>query len=393
MQKGLCSAEEKLLLMTVNYLDNSATTRVSEKAAQKALLMMTEKFGNPSSVYSLGLDAERELNSARETIAKRLGADKTEIFFTSCGTEANNLAIFGAADARKRLGNKIITSAVEHPSVLNAVKELERRGFKAVYLPVGNDGKIRLSDLERELDDSVILVSVMAVNNETGAIQPIKEACALTKRAAKNALFHCDMVQGFGKLCERAKNLGADLVSISGHKVHAPKGIGALYVKKGVRINSVLFGGGQEKNLRSGTENLPAAAAFGVAVSEIPDEAQALEKTAALRDRLKSGLEKIDGIVFNSPNDALPYILNFSLCGVPSEVMIHYLEGMNIFVSGGSACSKGGRSHVLEAQGLPVEIIDSAVRVSFSTDTTTEQVDELCLAVTSASKILRRKKR
>ena len=201
------------------------------------------------------------------------------------------------------------------------------------------------------------------------------------------------MVQGFGKLCERAKNLGADLISISGHKVHAPKGIGALYVKKGVRINSILFGGGQEKNLRSGTENLPAAAAFGVAVSEIPDEAQALEKTAALRDRLKSGLEKIDGIVFNSPNDALPYILNFSLCGVPSEVMIHYLEGMNIFVSGGSACSKGGRSHVLEAQGLPVEIIDSAVRVSFSTDTTTEQVDELCLAVTSASKILRRKKR
>ena len=258
---------------------------------------------------------------------------------------------------------------------------------------MGNDGKIRLSDLERELDDSVILVSVMAVNNETGAIQPIKEACALTKRAAKNALFHCDMVQGFGKLCERAKNLGADLISISGHKVHAPKGIGALYVKKGVRINSVLFGGGQEKNLRSGTENLPAAAAFGVAVSEIPDEAQALEKTAALRDRLKSGLEKIDGIVFNSPNDALPYILNFSLRGVPSEVMIHYLESMNIFVSGGSACSKGGRSHVLEAQGLPIEIIDSAVRVSFSTDTTTEQVDELCLAVTSASKILRRKKR
>lgn len=378
--------------MTEIYLDNSATTRVCEKAAQKSLYMMRTVFGNPSSVYSMGMDAEGEMRAARKAVAKKLGCDEGEVFFTSGGTEANNLALLGGADAKKRLGKKIITTAIEHPSVLNAVKELEKRGFETVILPAGRDGKIRLCDLENSLDDSVIMVSVMLVNNETGAVQPVREAAALTKRMAKNALFHCDMVQGFGKLPETAASLNADLISVSGHKIHAPKGVGALFVRKGVRINSILFGGGQEKNLRSGTENAPAIAAFGVAAEEIPDMKTTLEKMTALRNMLKASLSDIDGMVFNSPDDGLAYILNFSVKGIPSEVMIHFLEGCGIYVSGGSACSKGGRSHALTAQGLAPEIVDSAIRVSFSKDTTKQEVEQLSRAVSQGAKILRRKK-
>lgn len=378
--------------MTIAYLDDSATTRVSEKAALKAAEMMTKNFGNPSSVYSLGLDAEMEVKKARGSIAERLGCGEKEIFFTSCGTEANNLAIFGAADALKKTGKKIITTAIEHPSVLNAAKELEKRGFEVVFLPVYGDGKIRLRDLEGELDESVILVSIMLVNNETGAVQPVKEAAGLTKHLCKNALFHCDMVQGFGKTGDTVGELGVDLLSVSGHKIHAPKGVGALYVRNGVKINSILFGGGQEKGLRSGTENVPAIAAFGVAAEEIPDEKEALERAAKLNETVRSLLLSIDGVKINSPEDALPYIINLSLPGVPSEVMIHFLEGEGMFVSGGSACSKGRRSHVLTAQGLPPEIIDSAIRVSFSPDTPEQHVKMFAENVKNAARLLRRKK-
>ena len=378
--------------MILNYLDNSATTRVSEKAALKAAEMMTKNFGNPSSVYSLGLDAEREVKKARESVAKRLGCSEKEILFTSCGTEANNLALFGAADALKKTGKKIITTSIEHPSVLNAAKELEKRGFEVVFLPVYGDGKIKLDDFKKELDESVILVSIMLVNNETGAVQPVKEAASLTKRLCKNALFHCDMVQGFGKTGDTVKDLGVDLLSVSGHKIHAPKGVGALYVKSGVKINNILFGGGQEKGMRSGTENVPAIAAFGVAAEELPNEKEALERTAKLSNFVKNSLSEIEGIVFNSPDDALPYIVNFSLPKVPSEVMIHFLEEYGIFVSGGSACSKGKRSHALSAQNLSPEIIDSAIRVSFSHDTTEQQAAAFAECVKSGAKILRRKK-
>lgn len=392
MQKSPCSPEEKQLLMILYYLDDSATTRVSEKAALKAAEMMTKNFGNPSSVYSLGLDAEREVKKARESVAKRLGCNENEIIFTSCGTEANNLALFGAADALKKTGKKIITTSIEHPSVLNAAKELEKRGFEVVFLPVYGDGKIKLDDLEKELDESVILVSIMLVNNETGAVQPVKEAASLTKRLCKNALFHCDMVQGFGKTGDTVKDLGVDLLSVSGHKVHAPKGVGALYVKNGVKINNILFGGGQEKGMRSGTENVPAIVAFGVAAEEIPDEKEALEKAKKLNETIRSRLLSIDGVTVNSPDDALPYIINLSLPKVPSEVMIHFLEQNGIFVSGGSACSKGRRSHVLTAQNLSPEIIDSAIRVSFSPDTPEEHLKLFAENVRYAARFLRRKK-
>lgn len=378
--------------MTTVYLDNSATTRVSEKAAQKAVDMMTRNFGNPSSVYSLGLFAEQEIKSARKTLAGKLGCGEEEIIFTSCGTEANNLAVFGAAEAGKKAGKKIITTAVEHPSVLNAAKELENRGFEVVFLPVYEDGRIKIRDLERELDGSVILVSIMLVNNETGAIMPVKEAVGLTRKKSENALFHCDMVQAFGKTAETVRKLGVDLASVSGHKVHAPKGVGALYVKKGVNIKPVLYGGGQEKGLRSGTENAPAIAAFGVAVGELPDCEKALGSIGRLNSIVRTGLEKIDALTFNSPADGSPYIINFSIPKIPSEVMIHFLEDCGIFVSGGSACSKGRRSHTLSAQGLSPEIIDSAVRVSFSADSTEAEAEALVEWVQRAAKSLRRRK-
>ena len=363
------------------YLDNSATTRVSEKAAQKALLMMTEKFGNPSSVYSLGLDAERELNSARETIAKRLGADKTEIFFTSCGTEANNLAIFGAADARKRLGNKIITSAVEHPSVLNAVKELERRGFKAVYLPVGNDGKIRLSDLERELDDSVILVSVMAVNNETGARQDIAALAKGIKAKNSRTHFHVDAVQAWLRIpIDLQKWPGVDTLSVSGHKIHAPKGIGALFVRDSQRqtLHPPYVGGHQERGMRPGTENTPYIVGLGLAAAK---GAQRLRTKGdhlhALNRQLRTGLAELPGITLNSPDDAVDEVVNFSTGCINSQTFINYLNGRLVFVSGGSACDKGEPSHTLQAMGCDDLTIRTALRVSFCADNTPEDVDAL----------------
>ena len=374
------------------YFDNSSTTKVSENAAKKAFEMMTEKFGNPSSLHALGVYAERETEKARDLVAKRLSCDKNEVYFTSGGTESNNLAIFGSVSARKRFGNKIITTSIEHPSVLNAMKQLEKQGYNTVYLPVYKDGRIRIKDLEKELDDNTILVSIMLVNNETGAIQPVGKASEIIKQKSPNAFFHCDMVQGFGKIPETVKSLGADLISISGHKIHAPKGVGAIYIKKGTRISPVTLGGGQEKGIRSGTQSTPLIAAFGTAVSELPDVKGSLEKILKIKSSIQESLSKLDGVEINSPDDGLPFILNFSVEGIPSEVMIHFLESKEIFVSGGSACSKGARSHVLLAQGLSPKRVDSAIRVSFSYNSTIEEADLLVDAVTQGYNILRRKR-
>lgn len=356
--------------MTV-YFDNSATTKVSPAAAQKALELMETCYGNPSSLHSLGFQAEKEISSARENLAGALGVESGEIYFTSGGTESNNLAVFGAAMAKKRLGSKIVTSAIEHPSLLEMMKQLEKEGFVVTYLQPQADGNISPHTLEQALTKDTVLVSLMSVNNETGAMLPLSAVQPLLKRCGSQAVFHVDHVQGFGKIKLNRKRLGIDLMSLSGHKIHAPKGVGALYVKKGLRLMPRAFGGGQEKNLRPGTENVPGIGAFGQAVLELPAETA----VARLNQKLRTGLAAIPGIVFNSPENASPYILNFSLGKIKGETMLHFLAERGIYVSTGSACSGGGMSHVLTAMGCERERVASALRLSFSAQNTLEEAD------------------
>ena len=352
--------------MKEHYLDNSATTPVLLSAAQKALSVMTEEYGNPSSLHSRGFRARQELEAARDVIAARLGAKPEEIIFTSGGTEANNLAIFGAAEAKKRRGNRIVTTAAEHDSVLNPMKELEKLGFEVIYLKPDSTGNLSERKLMEAIDEKTVLVSVMLINNETGAIFPVQAAANAIRRKQSPALLHTDCVQAFGKLDFTPSKLGADLVTISAHKLHGPKGAGALYVKKGIRILPRTFGGGQEKNLRSGTESLPLICAFGEAVRELPKASETLLEIERLNALLRQELSSLPGVTVNSPADASPYILNFSAGSVRAETMLHFLSERGIFVSAGSACGKARPSHVLEAMGLPRERISSSIRVSFS---------------------------
>ncbi|MGN0452396.1 MAG: cysteine desulfurase family protein [Ruminococcus sp.] len=362
--------------MTEHYLDNSATTRVSEASAEKAFELMRDNYANPSSLHSLGFSAQKELESARETLAESLGCDLSEVFFTSGGTEANNLSILGAVSAHKRNGNKIITTAYEHSSAHDSVRELQKEGFELVFLKPDSKGHINIDEIEENIDNKTVLVSVMYINNEVGAINPISEIAKIIKAKKSPALLHTDAVQAFGKIPLKASKLGADLISVSGHKLHAPKGVGALYIKKGIRILPRTFGGKQEKKIRPGTEALPLIGAFATAVKEFDISAN-LEKVTKLNGYLSKKLSEIDGVVINSPSDALPYILNFSYPGIRSETMLHHLSERGVYVSSGSACSKGGKSHVLEAMGLSDDIIDSAVRVSFSKHSTEEDCDAL----------------
>ncbi len=370
-----------------HYLDNSATTAVSRAAAEKAFSIMTECYGNPSSLHLKGLEAERELNAARKSVAARLKVGAEEIFFTSGGTEANNTALFGAAYAAARVRRKIVISSVEHSSVTEAAKRLEDEGFTVERVAPRSDGVVHPADVAAAVDGGTAIVSVMLVNNETGAVMPVREIFAEVKAKNPAALCHTDAVQAFGKLDVRPRTLGADMVSVSGHKVHAPKGVGALYVKKGVRLVPRQYGGEQEKRFRPGTENLPAIAAFGAACDEFDIEnnrakAEALNKYA--RQRLLS----IEGVALNSPENALPYVLNFSAGRVRSETMLHFLEGRDIFVSSGSACAKGKPSHVLSALGLSRERADSAIRVSFSKHNSADDVDALCEGIAEGLRVL-----
>ncbi len=370
-----------------HYLDNSATTAVSAKAAEKALQIMTRVYGNPSSLHSMGIAAEKELNLARKTLAANLGAQAEEIYFTSGGTEANNLALFGAAEAKKRSGKKIIVSSVEHSSVIEAAKKLELDGFDVVYVSPRTDGAVHPEDVAAELDGSTILVSVMYVNNETGAVMPVAEIFEQAKLINPNVICHTDAVQAFGKLPVKAKKLGADLISVSGHKVFAPKGVGAIYVKKGVRLVARQYGGEQEKKLRPGTEPLPLIAAFGAACEEFKLE-ENLGRVKALNGYAREKLAKIDGVLFNSPDAALPYVLNITAGRVRSETMLHFLEDRNVFVSSGSACAKGKPSHVLSAMGLDKARADSALRISFSKYNTKQDVDALCEGIEAGLAVL-----
>lgn len=371
------------------YFDNSSTTAVCKAAADKAYEMMISCYGNPSSLHSFGLEAEREVESARSTIAKSLGASDREIFFTSGGTEANNLAVLGAAQSRRRLGNRVVTSAIEHSSVLESCKELERRGVEVVYLNPDENGKVKIEDLESAIDEKTILVSLMAVNNETGAVQPYDKVGRVIKRKKAPAVFHCDCVQAYGKLRLNPERAGIDLLSVSAHKLHGPKGVGALYIKRGVRVSPQHFGGEQQGKIRPGTEPVPLIAAFAAAVKET--DYSTADEVAKIRDYIKSQLSQLERVYVNSPDDALAYILNFSVEGIRSETMLHCLAEREIYVSSGSACAKGKPSHVLTAMGLSKARADSAIRASFSKYSTLEQAQYFCEAISQATKELVRR--
>ena len=370
-----------------HYLDNSATTVVSPSAAEKAFKVMTEIYGNPSSLHTKGIEAEKELEQARKALAERLGAQHEEIFFTSGGTEANNLAVFGAAEAKKRSGKRIVVSSAEHSSVLEAAKHLEQNGWDVVYITPCADGTISPGDVAEQVDKNTTLVSVMYVNNETGAINPVDEIFELARLKNPDIICHTDAVQAFGKLEIKAKKLGADLISVSGHKVFAPKGVGAIYIKRGVRLVSRQFGGEQEKKVRPGTEPLPLIAAFGEACAEF-DIKENYRLVSELKNYAVERLSEIDGVLFNSPENALPYVLNITAGRVRSETMLHFLEEREVYVSSGSACAKGKPSHVLSAMGIDKKRADSALRISFSKHNTKEDIDALCEGIREGLEVL-----
>ena len=352
--------------MSVAYLDNSATTQVIKPAADAAYRVMTECYGNPSSLHTLGFLAEQEVTKARKAIATLLKCDASSIIFTSGGTESNNLAILGSAEANKRKGNHIVTSAIEHPSVLNTCKRLEKLGYDVTYVMPEPDGTISESAALNACTPSTILISIMLVNNETGAVFNWEKAAKTLRKKFPNALLHCDAVQAFGKLPISLKKTDVDLLSCSGHKIGASKGIGALYIKPNVRlILPSAYGGGQEKGIRSGTENVPGIAAFGEAVSHLPSMEEQNDLYSMLRQEIIQTFNDTPDILFHCPQNGVPYVLHLSVLGRKSETLVHFLAEKNIYVSGGSACSKGKKSHVLEAMNLPAKEIDSSLRISF----------------------------
>ena len=375
------------------YLDNSATTRVCEKSAEKVLELMTQCYGNPSSLHKKGLEAQREVAHARQAVAVSLSAQPREIIFTSGGTEANNLAVLGGAAAGRRRGKRIVTTAIEHPSVLEPMRQLEKEGFEVVFLTPDTDGRVPEEAVLKAVTGDTILISVMAVNNELGSIQPIEVLKKAVKRAGAPALVHVDGVQAYGKLPLRPEKLGIDLLTVSGHKIHGPKGVGALYVSKNARILPRTFGGGQERELRPGTEAAPLIAGLGAAVEELPDWRQAYSRMEKLRDYTLQKLSGLEGVEVNSPVEGLPYLLNFSALGIRSETMLHFLAQRGIYVSSGSACAKGKQSHVLKAAGLPDSRISSAIRVSFSRESTERDADALAEGVREGLACLARARR
>lgn len=379
--------------MSIHYLDNSATTQVCEEAAQAAYRMMRENYGNPSSLHKAGIQAETAVEEARQIIADSLSVQAKTIFFTSGGTEANNTALFGAAEALKRRGNRIIVSAIEHSSVYESAKRLAELGYDVRYAPVDSDGVVDIDALKALLTDKTILVSVMTVNNETGSIQPIERIAKLVHKISPEALFHTDAVQAYGKLPLKPKKLGVDLMSISAHKIHGAKGCGALYIRDGARIVPLLYGGEQQKKIRPGTESSPLIAAFGAAAHacDFSGLSDAAEYIKQLNLYTLKGLDLLNGITINSPADALPYIINISVQGIRSETMLHHLEESGVYVSSSSACAKGKRSYVLEAMGLPDDRIDSSLRISFSRYNTTDDIDALIEGLGSGIDTLQRR--
>ena len=359
------------------YLDNSATTKPYKEVVDKMVLALTTQYGNPSSIYKKGIEVEREIKEIRRNIARSLGAKETEIYFTSGGTECNNTIIRSVANLNKKTKNHIISTVIEHPSVLNTLKDLEADGFEVTYLPVGKDGKISLEDLKNAIKKETILVSVMHVNNEIGTIQPIEEIGKYLKSLDEKVYFHVDGVQSYAKIKFRPSRYNIDFMSVSGHKLHGPKGIGFMYVKENNRIKPLLTGGGQEIGIRSGTENVPGIYGIGEAIRILNQDLEGtIDKIKGLRDLLKEEiLANIDNVKINSPEDGVCHVLNVSFRGVRGEVLLHYLEQKEIYVSTGSACSsKKKGSHVLNAIGLTPDEIEGAIRFSLSDLNTKEEI-------------------
>lgn len=374
------------------YLDNSATTPVCPEAIDAVNNTLTKCWGNPSSLHFGGIEAAEVLENARRSVAKKLTCDESEIFFTSGGTESNNIAIFGAAHAYRHKGMRIITTSIEHPSVEEPMKQLEKEGYDVVRLKVDGNGNFDERQLFAAVNTSTSLISIMAVNNEVGTIQAIDKIKTAVRKYNAPALIHVDAVQAFGKISLKPHALGVDLMSISAHKVHGPKGVGALFVRKGARIATSIFGGGQEKGIRPGTEPMPAIAGFGAAVNAMPDINAQLRKATQLRDYLIARLVESGGVVINSPADALPYVTNISVTGIPSEVLLNFLSERGIYISSGSACAKGHKSRVLTEMGFDSSRISSAIRISISRYTTKEEIDYFIHGVSEAQKSMRRMK-
>ena len=381
------------------YLDNSATTKAFDAVGDLDRKVMCEDYGNPSSLHRKGMEAEQYVRSARETFAKILKVQEKEIFFTSGGTESDNLALIGTARAYKRRGNHLITTAIEHPAILNTMRYLEdEEGFRVTYLPVDQYGRVKLSALREALCKETILVSIMYVNNEVGSVQPVKEAAGIVKAYNREIIFHSDAVQGFGKYRIFPKREGIDLLTVSSHKIHGPKGMGALYISDKVKIRPIVFGGEQQKNIRSGTENVPGIAGYALAAKMVYSDLE--EKTAQMRklkERFIEGIRQVDHVsVHGLPDEtSAPHIVSVGIAGIRSEVLLHTLEEKGIYVSSGSACSSNhpGISGVLKGIGVEREYLDATLRFSLSEFTTEEEIDYTLKTLYNCIPMLRRYRR
>ena len=381
--------------LTEVYLDNSATTRCSERAKDLMVKVLMEDYGNPSSLHMKGVEAENYIKEAKKKIAKTLKVDEKEILFTSGGTESNNTALLGAALANKRAGNHIITTSIEHASVSAVTGYLEELGFRVTYLKVDADGIISLDELREAVCEDTILVSMMMVNNEIGAVEPIEEAIKVIKEKNPNTLVHVDAIQAYGKYRIFPKKLGIDMLSVSGHKIHGPKGVGFLYIDEKVKIRPLIYGGGQQKDMRSGTENVPGIAGLGVAAKEMyTDHSAKMEYLTGLKDYLILRASEMEGVTVNSlkGTEGAPQIVSLSFEGVRSEVLLHALEEKGIYVSSGSACSSNhpAISGTLKAIGVKKELLDSTLRFSFGMFNKKEEIDYAVDVLKELLPVLRR---
>lgn len=378
--------------MTI-YLDNAATTKPCEEAVQSINTALTGLYGNPSSLHSMGLAAQLAVDEARKNIALALGCQQDCLYFTSGATESNNIAVRGTAAAYGKRKPKIVTMAVEHASIRETVSDMESKGFEVVRIAPDSNGEINPSDVLNAVDENTCLLSMMLVNNENGYILPVEKTFKAVKRRYPDIVTHCDCVQGFMKLPVKCSELNADLISLSAHKIHGAKGVGALYIKKGIRVIPIITGGKQEKGIRSGTESVPLILGFGAAVKKYADSiSERYERALELKKYLLDTIINIDGITVNSGENCSPYIINLSVEGIRSEIMLHFLEEKGIYISSGSACSKGAKSGVLELFGVKSKAADSAVRVSISTETTKEELETFVEAIKEAQlKIMKTK--
>lgn len=370
------------------YFDNAATTKPCKEAIEASVQMMETAWGNPSSLHTLGLSAQLKVDSAREIVADSLGAKPKNIIFTSGGTEANNLAVNSAVQTKRRRGNRIVASAYEHSSVHHKLESLQKEGFEVVLVPAEKNGVVDPKKIAEQVDEKTILVTVMMTNNEVGGVNDIQRIVKLTKQKNPNTLVHTDCVAAYGKVKFDAVKLGVDTLSVSAHKIHGLKGTGALYVKDGTRVVGYTVGGEQEKAVRPGTENTAGIVAFSAAVEKIsPQINENFETTQKLKTHLAEKIADTDFIKINCEND-FPYTTNISVEGLRSETLLHYLESKEIYVSSGSACSKGARTHVLESMGFDRKTQDSAIRISFSADNTAEEIDALITEIINAKNTL-----